>query len=157
VPDLEESIHVEAPAEVVWRLVSDLPRMGEWSPESTGGRWTGGASGPAPGARFRGSNRKGVRRWSTLSTIVTCDEPHEIAWDVTSGPLPVARWGYRIEPDCYAACAVTETWDDRRSGWFRTVTAIGLGVPDRAAHNRANMRTTLERLKAAAEASLSFP
>lgn len=150
---MRESVHVDAPPEVVWRLVSDLPRMGEWSPESTGGRWVAGSTGPAVGATFQGTNRKGSRRWSTRSTIVECEEPRAIAWDVKAGPLPVARWRYEIEPDGYAACSVTESWDDHRSGWFRWVTGKALGVADRADHNRTNMRATLERLKAAAEAA----
>ena len=29
----------------LYDLVSDLCRMGEWSPEATGGRWVGGATG----------------------------------------------------------------------------------------------------------------
>ncbi|MBW3609495.1 MAG: alpha/beta fold hydrolase, partial [Actinobacteria bacterium] len=40
----------------------------------------------------------------TRSTIVECEEPRAIAWDVKAGPLPVARWRYEIEPDGYAAC-----------------------------------------------------
>jgi len=155
VPDLEETIHVDAPAEVVWSLVSDLPRMGEWSPENTGGRWAGGATGPAVGARFRGTNRKGALRWSTVSTIVECEEPSVIAWDVKAGPLPVARWSYRIEPDGYAASKVTETWDDHRAGWSAKLTDALLRSGDRKPHNQRNMRVTLERLKAAAEASVA--
>jgi hypothetical protein len=150
---LEETIHVGAPPEVVWGLVSDLTRMGEWSPENTGGRWIGDASGAAVGARFRGTNRKGFLRWSTVSTIVECDEPHRLAWEVKAGPLPVARWSYQIDPDGYAACRVIETWDDQRSRWSRTATDLALGVRDRAPHNQANMQRTLESLKAAAEAA----
>jgi hypothetical protein len=29
---------IAAPAEMVWALVADLARMGEWSPENTGAR-----------------------------------------------------------------------------------------------------------------------
>lgn len=153
---VRESIHIDAPAEVVWRLVSDLPRMGEWSPENTGGRWVGDAAGPAVGARFRGTNRKGALRWSTVSTVVECEEPSVITWEVTR-PLPVARWSYRIEPDAYAACTVTETWNDRRSGWSAMLTDLVLRSGPRGPHNQRNMRVTLERLKAAAEASAASP
>ena len=41
---------VQAPPERVWELVSDITRAGEWSPEATGGRWRGDATGPAVGA-----------------------------------------------------------------------------------------------------------
>jgi hypothetical protein len=47
---MPEQIHVErtirADAGELYDLVSDLPRMGEWSPENTGGRWVNGAAGP---------------------------------------------------------------------------------------------------------------
>src|SRR3954468_6506548 len=51
--DVSVSRDVPAPAERVWEMVSDLPRMGEWSPENEGGEWIGGATAAAPGAKFR--------------------------------------------------------------------------------------------------------
>jgi len=33
--DVSVTTHVDAPAEVVYDLVADLPRMGRWSPECT--------------------------------------------------------------------------------------------------------------------------
>jgi hypothetical protein len=154
-PDIEESIHVDAPAEVVWSLVSDLTRMGEWSPENTGGKWLGGATGPAAGTRFRGTNRKGALRWQTVSTIVEHEEPHLLTWEVKAGPLPIARWSYRIEPDGYPACRVVETWEDKRATWSAKLTDTVLRSGPRGPHNQRNMRATLERLKAAAEASVA--
>ena len=38
-----------------------------------GGRWLGGATGPALGARFHGSNRRGWRRWSTRVVVTACE------------------------------------------------------------------------------------
>src|SRR5277367_6047983 len=63
---------IAAPAEKVWALVSDLPRMGEWSPENAGGKWVKGATGPALGSVFQGANKNGFRRWSTTVTVVGC-------------------------------------------------------------------------------------
>ena len=146
------STHIDAAPERIYALVSDLPRMGEWSPENTGGKWVGGATGPAVGAKFKGTNRKGIARWSTTCTIVEATPGKAIAWDVTTGPFAVARWGYSIAPSA-DGCEVTETWEDHRAPLAKTVTGLALAVKDRAAHNEAGMRTTLERLKAAAEAS----
>ena len=64
---------VRATPQEAYALVSDLPRMGELSPENTGGRWLKGATGPAVGARFKGTNRNGVRRWSTTATVEVAD------------------------------------------------------------------------------------
>ena len=41
----EASIEINASPEAVYDLVSDLPRMGEWSPENIGGEWQDGGSG----------------------------------------------------------------------------------------------------------------
>ena len=64
---------IAAPAEDVWALVSDLPRMGQWSPENKGGKWVKGATGPELGAVFKGSNKNGIRRWSTTVIVVACE------------------------------------------------------------------------------------
>jgi uncharacterized protein YndB with AHSA1/START domain len=141
---------VAAPPQVVWELVSDVTRMGEWSPETTGARWRGGADGPAVGARFSGSNRIGWRRWSTPCTVTAADPGRRFAFDVGVGPVAVATWAYDIEPTD-AGCRVTETWVDRRAPVVATLTGLVVGVADRAEHNRAGMATTLERLAEAAE------
>lgn len=73
-------VTVDADAEAVWRVVSDVTRTGEWSHECGSVRWLGGASAAVPGARFRGTNRAGLWRWSRTSEIVTVDEPREIVW-----------------------------------------------------------------------------
>lgn len=44
---------IAAAPERIWALVTDLPRMNEWSPENNGGEWSEGATGPALGARFK--------------------------------------------------------------------------------------------------------
>jgi hypothetical protein len=56
----EASIEINASPEAVYDLVSDLPRMGEWSPENIGGEWQGGGSGKV-GDRYIGHNRTSER------------------------------------------------------------------------------------------------
>jgi hypothetical protein len=144
--------HIDAAPEAVYELVSNLPRMGEWSPENTGGRWLDGATGPAPGVRFRGTNKERFRRWSTTATVVEATPGEAFVFDVTVGPLKVARWGYRITPSG-GGCDVTESWEDHRAGWMKAIAGPVTGVSDRPSHNEENMRVTLQRVKAAAEAS----
>lgn len=144
--------HIAAPAERVWDLISDITRMGDWSPEAQGGSWLKGATGPATGARFKGRNRNGSKSWSTTCTVTQCEPGRTFAFKVTSGPLGVATWRYDIEPDG-TGCRVTETWIDDR-GWL--VTTLGKpisGVADRASHNRDTMTETLRRLGESAEAA----
>jgi hypothetical protein len=148
--EVVETADVDAPAEVVYALVTDVTRMGEWSPENMGCRWLGEPAGPAVGARFRGANRIGWRRWSTTCTVTAAEPGRVFAFSVRYGPLPTSDWSYRIEPTA-TGCTVTETWSDRRSGWFRVSSVPAMGIRDRAVHNRAGMRATLAALKKAAE------
>jgi hypothetical protein len=114
---------IAAPADTVWDLVADLPRMGEWSPENQGGKWINGATGPALGAVFRGTNKNGVRRWSTTVTVVECGPGKVFEFALTSGPFAVANWRYEIE-DTGAGCRVTESWRDNRRQWLATLARV---------------------------------
>lgn len=144
-------MRIAAAPEDVWALVSDLARMGEWSPETRTVEWLDGASAPAVGARFRGSNRNGSRAWSTVCTITTYDPPREIEWRVSSYGLRVSRWSYRVEPDGEGGAVLTESTDDERTTLLRKAAPVATGVKDRASHNERTMLETLTRIKAAAE------
>lgn len=143
---------IAAPAERVWALVSDVTRMGEWSPEAVGATWLGGATGPTVGARFKGKNQRGWHRWSTKAEVVEAEPGRAFAFDVTLGPLKVARWGYRLEPTA-DGCRVEERWEDHRGSIVKAVGGPATGVADRAAHNREGMTTTLANLAVAAESA----
>jgi ligand-binding SRPBCC domain-containing protein len=142
------TVDINAPAEKVWALVSDLPRMGEWSPENAGGKWLKGATGPALGAVFRGTNKNGIRRWSTRVTVIACEPSKVFEFAVTSGPLEVANWRYEFE-ETEDGCRVTESWSDRRKSWFVTLARV---MGDHSAqHAEQEMAATLSRLAAEAE------
>ncbi len=145
---VEVSRTVNATPERMYELISDLPRMGEWSPENAGGKWHKGATGPTVGAKFKGKNHKGWRRWSTIATVFTADPGAEFAFDVTTTGVRIARWGYRLEA-AEGGTTVTEYWDDHRSPLIAKITGIAVGARDRPSHNRAGMEHTLERLAAA--------
>ena len=146
------TVDVSAPAEAVWALLSDLTRMGEWSPETTRVEWTGGSSGPSVGATFKGTNKIGARRWSTNGRITAADPPNLLEWEVTSvAGLKVATWRYVIESTGEFSCRITESTQDQRGSVMKVLGALATGVKDRSTHNTDNMRATLERIKAAAE------
>ena len=67
--DIEVSRVIAASPETLYDMVSDLPRMGEFSPENTGGMWINGATGPEVGAEFRGTNSHGDKHWATTAVI----------------------------------------------------------------------------------------
>jgi uncharacterized protein YndB with AHSA1/START domain len=150
---IEESIDIAAPPERLYDMVSDLSRMGEWSPENQGGQWLRGATGAAPGARFKGSNRSGRRSWSTVARVVTAEPGREVAWESQALGLKVALWRYRFVPNANGGTTVIESTEDRRGALMKVIGRTASGVSDRAGENRKNMRVTLEQLKAAAERS----
>ncbi len=143
------SIDIAAPPARVWALVSDLPGMGRFSPENTGGVWQRGG-GPVAGAVFRGTNAQGRRRWSTTCTVVRAAPGTAFAFEVHAVGLPVAQWSYELTPTA-SGCTVTETWEDRR-GWLLThLGALTTGVQDRSAFTSKSIDHTLAAVKAAAE------
>jgi hypothetical protein len=148
--DVEVATTMNAAAATAYRLVSDVTRMGQWSPETTSCRWVDGAAGPAVGARFRGTNSYRMRRWTTTCTVTAAEPGTRFAFDVHYAGIPISQWEYRIDGNG-ATCTVTESWTDRRPGWMRLVGGAVMGTGDRGAHNRRGMTQTLERLKAAAE------
>jgi uncharacterized protein YndB with AHSA1/START domain len=154
--EVRESVAVDAPAELVYELVTDVARMAQWSPENVGCRWLDQPAGPRVGARFRGANRIRWRRWSTTCTVTEAEPGRVFAFSVRYGPAPVSLavsgWSYLLEPTA-TGCTLTETWQDRRAGWFRISSVPAMGVRDRAVHNRAGMRATLAALKETAEAA----
>ncbi len=144
------SRQIAAPAQKVWELVSDLPRMGEWSPENVGGKWVKGATGPATGAVFTGKNRNGFRRWSTTATVVDCQPGKAFEIAVTSMGMKVSNWRYEFE-DTGGGCQVTESWDDHRTALMRFV-ASPMGDHS-GEHAKLEMAATLDNVAKAAEAS----
>jgi hypothetical protein len=147
---IAESRDISAPAEKVWGLVSDLPRMGEFSPENAGGKWVKGATGPAPGAIFAGTNKNGFRRWKTTATVVECEPGKVFEIAISTGPVAVANWRYEFK-DIDGGCRVTESWGDHRSTWMKVV-GRPLGAHD-ADHAKAEMAATLANLAEAVEGS----
>ena len=151
-PRISSSTHIAAPAETVYALVSDLPRMAEWSPENTGGQWVGQPAGPTVGARFKGTNASDTKKWSTTVTITDATAPRRFAFRNAVGPKVFSEWIYEIEPAANGAgCQVTETWVDGRGPVTSILGKALTGVDDREAYTKSMIETTLAKIKAAAE------
>ncbi len=149
---VEVSQLIEAPPDRVWRLVGDPVAMGGIAAECETVEWVGSPAAPGIGARFRGRNRSGWRRWTTTCTIVRYQPPTEIAWDAAFGLLPIARWSYRLEPiDGGRRTEVEERFDDHRGAVLHATSPLVRGTRDTEGLNRANMETTLARLAQWAE------
>ena len=154
--DEEVRVRIAAAPARVWELIGDPTRMGEWSPECQRVTWAGGGDAPKLGAKFKGHNQLGWRRWTTTGTIVAFEPEREIGWDVDFAGFAIARWNYRVEADAGgASCTVVESFHDLRNRAFRVLGPAARGVRDTAAHNRAGMEQTLARVKATAESASS--
>jgi len=152
--DAASSIDVEADPQRVYELISDPGTLAELAAEYSSFRWLNGAMRATVGARFKGGNKNGWRRWSTVATITDAAAGERFAFDVTveAGPLSVAgaRWQYDIAPTD-TGCTVTESTWDQRAPWAKTLGNIASGVTDRADHNRRNIDATLRAIKQRAE------
>ncbi|MCU1451021.1 MAG: polyketide cyclase [Acidimicrobiales bacterium] len=153
----EARTHVSVPPEKVYDLVSDVTRMGEWSPETVRCEWLDGATGPAVGARFKGSNKAKLARWSTKPRVVAAEAGKEFAFVVPAllGGKEQTKWTYRFEEAAGGGTEVTESFElmSDMPGYIVFADRFFLGIPDRKANLEGAMQQTLDRIKAVAEGS----
>ena len=142
-----------APPDKVWGVVSDITRVGEFSPETFEAEWLDGSSGPAVGARFRGHvrrNGRGPVYWTTCS-VTACEPEREFAFAVGGlGSKAVNTWRYQLEP-ADGGTDVTESFELADNPAIRLYWAIAGRARGRT--NENGMRKTLERMKSAVESS----
>jgi hypothetical protein len=146
------AIDVDVSPETVYNVVSDVRRTGEWSPECRRCEWIGGATGPAVGARFKGTNRRGFARWSTTSRVIAADPGREFAFVTGHFGRDMTRWAYRFQ-SAAARTRVVESFEmlSDMPWYFRLGDRLLMGVKDRKTDLETNMRETLQRLKIATE------
>ena len=144
------TVHFDAPPPTVWALVSDVTRIGEFSPETFEAQWLDGATGPAVGTRFRGHVRRnevGPVYW-TVCRVRYCEPERDFGYDVLLGDRPVNTWRFRLSPSGDGT-DVTESFSLPPTTGSRIYWML-LGRL-RGRRNVNDMRRTLERMKAVAE------
>ena len=136
----------------VWNTITDITRMGEWSPECYSCEWQEGFDGPAVGARFDGHNRNGDKEWHTHAEIDRCEPGVAFHFKAMIGrrDFHFANWRYDFEA-IEGGTRVTESWDDLRPDAALEQSKSVSGVEDRGARNQETASTTLERLAATLE------
>ena len=143
-------IHIERPPEEVYALVSDVARMGEWSPECYRCVWLDGADGPEVGARFRGYSRSNWLRWSRLVEVRAADPGKEFAFTTLTNFInkDSTNWRYTFEPS-NGGTLLTESYEATHlpSIPIRVISFLASRPHDMRPH----MEATLARLKAVAE------
>ena len=155
-PTGQVPVDMAATPQQVWDLVTDVTRIGEFSPETFEGKWTRGSTGPEVGAHFAGHvkrNGVGPTYWSPCKVTV-CDPPGGegpaiFEFSVGTDSVQLNNWGYRIESDGAGGSTVTE--------YFRLEAKLPMRLYwlllgwSRGRTNEKGMRTTLERMKAVLE------
>jgi uncharacterized protein YndB with AHSA1/START domain len=144
------TVHMDAPPSVVWDLVSDVTRIGEFSPETFEAEWLGGATRPALGARFRGHvkrNGRGPTYWTTCE-VLYCEPERDFGFAVIASGRRVNTWRYQLAARD-GGTDVTESFKLTPMPVLRVYWAV-LGKL-RGRTNERGMQQTLERIKAIAE------
>lgn len=142
---------VAAPADAVWRVVSDVRRTGEWSHECRRVDWRDGSDAAVVGARFSGVNVLPGVRWSRLCVITAVEPGRSLTWETiaTWRFVDSTRWRIAVEP-LPAGTRITQEYQVLRCpGWWEWLVYLVVRPHrDRAAALAAD----LERLGAVASA-----
>ncbi len=154
----EASVFIGAPPKVVYALISDVSRMGEWSPECVEADWAAGTTGPSIGAVFNGTNSRADNRWTTPNTVIVADVGKEFAWVVGTMDFRVCTWRYVLSAEGDGT-RVTESFELGKEKVGFTATVLESPEEERAPMVEArkaqlvqDMKETLGRLKGVAEA-----
>jgi hypothetical protein len=145
------SIVIARSPEALYDMVSDVTRMGEWSPVCRACWWDEGNS-PTVGAWFTGRNELPERTWDTRSEVVAAEPGREFAFIVGGSYV---RWGYTFTA-LDGGTQVTESWQFLPGGIAMFDERFGADakaqVANRAELARTGIPATLAALKAIAEA-----
>jgi uncharacterized protein YndB with AHSA1/START domain len=100
---VEVSIEVPRAPQEVWDLITDVVRIGEWSPECVDAWWIDTDETHGVGARFDGHNRYPGGFEATAKCVVTeWDRPSAFAWVVLDSDEVIDRpgsiWSYQLAP-----------------------------------------------------------
>ncbi|GAB3584999.1 SRPBCC family protein [Calidifontibacter terrae] len=149
--NLTASVVIDAATDEVWRVVSDLGRMGNWSPQCRKVIVLG--KGVRLGTRMININRMGWKAWPTHSKVVRYEPNSQIAFRVRDNG---SIWSYRLESLSEGGTLVTETRDVsagiKPTSSFLTKHFLG-GNQQFEVELVRGMELTLARMKADVEAA----
>lgn len=146
-----DSIIIARPPEDLYDMVSDVTRMGEWSPVCKECWWEEDGGAPRLGAWFVGRNELPERTWKTRSEVVVADRGREFAFIVGGSYV---RWGYRFTP-VDDGTLVTESWEFLPDGEVLFAERFGADAEteteNRTEAARTGIAATLAAIKERAE------
>jgi Polyketide cyclase / dehydrase and lipid transport len=158
---LTRRITVACSAAVLYDMISDVSRVGEWSPVCRAGESEDGSS-PSVGAVFVGHNVTPGRSWDMRCRVFVADRGREFAFATIGTPGGddtnedgMTRWGYTFTA-IEGGTDVEESWQLTPSG-LETVNAMPEAQRDTIVetvmpNTLSGMEETLANLKRVAEA-----
>lgn len=143
---------IAAAPEVVYDLLADFARMGEWSPECCG---VVGAAPAAvtPGTRFTGRNQRGDQAWETPCEVVRAERPRALSWVAGDESDLATTWTYELSPTADGGTEVRESFESLRLAHPDWVEPLA----GRYEALVADLEATLAALAATAEAAHAEP
>lgn len=149
---ITSSTEIAASPAVVWSIVSDLRRMGEWSPQCRRMIIRGGPVGQ--GTRTININRQGWKFWPTRSYVKVFEPERRLALKIAENGTV---WTYDLEPTPTGTrLTETRTAPDGVSAVSNFLTKRVLGGTEAFEDElQAGIEQTLGRIKAAAEAEVA--
>ena len=148
-PDLEATLAVAAPPAQVWAVVTDVARMGEWSPQVVRTVVLGGPV--RLGTRFLNLNHQGLKHWPTSAKVVRFAPHRDFAFRISENRTV---WSFGLEPTAAGGTLVIhrrETPDGISSVSNLLVDKLLGGQASFVPELRRGMVRTLERIKAEVE------
>lgn len=147
--ELQATATINATPAKVWSLVSDLPRMAQWSPQVVKTKVFGEVK---QGARFVNLNKQGWKRWPTSAKVVRFEAEKDIAFRITENRTV---WSFQLTDNGDGTTEVSHRREtpDGISGLSKGLTKVVLGGQEAFGEElQTGMQQTLAKLKADAEA-----
>ena len=102
------TVDVNASAEDVYTLLTDLERLPTLSPENQRCEFLNDATAVDVGVRFRGHNKAGDYEWHADCEVTVAESGKAFAYIVPPDFKHTTTWGYDIESTGPDSCTVTE-------------------------------------------------
>jgi uncharacterized protein YndB with AHSA1/START domain len=146
-PTAEHTVHISAPPQRVWDLVTNVTRTPEWSPACYRVEWI------EPGRRFRGYNKLNGARWSRECEITTSEAPEVFAFSTVFKGRESTRWRYVLEP-AGGGTTLTEAYQIVSMPlWVRVARALPGAGKKTERDTRRNLEQSVAGIKRLAEAT----
>jgi deazaflavin-dependent oxidoreductase (nitroreductase family) len=147
------TVEVDCAPQHAWKLIGNITRIPEWSPECYRTHWRGTDHEPRPGATFRGWNRRGAALWTSICRVDAVEDVRSLAFTMITGG-EYTRWTWTIDAgNTDSSCRISQSWEMLRDLPPHAVAfeKLLMNVHDRAASLQGNIENGLARVKAVLE------